>query len=126
MGPSETAPEIVSVDTKYFYEFDRVKDQLQKWYDDGLIDSNSNLYVVAEGNRKYNVTSFEEFLSYEIRDLVLVNKSGIAATPGLFSSKEILQLAREKARSDLQKLLKEDSNNNKPGNNFQLHNLPRN
>jgi len=114
MGPSETAPEIVSVETKYFWEFDKMKDQLRKWYEDGLIDDNTNLYVVAEGNRKYNVDSFEEFLQYDIQDLILVNKSGISATPGLFSPKEILQMARKQARSDLQKLLKE-GNNSKQG-----------
>lgn len=102
--PSALYAQIESVEERYDWSFEEIKPQLLKWYDEGIIDENTNLYAWS-GTRKYTVNEWDQFINLNLSDLILINKVGERAI-GLYSDpKEILEAARQTAKAELTKTL---------------------
>jgi hypothetical protein len=107
LGPSVLSSQIESTSTVYEFEWSKTKPQLLQWRTDGLIDDNCQ-FIAWVGTRKYSVSSWDSFINLRIEDLVLLNRTNIDSTGLGLDSKEILAMAREKAREKLTKSVGEE------------------
>lgn len=99
-------PEVESTETVYDYEFSKIKPQLVKWKEAGIIGDNAIYYVVV-GNQKYSMPySWDQWLNLSMSDLELLGRHGkkynALLTPGDPSA---LQLLRETIKQEISKNL---------------------
>lgn len=103
VSPTDGPPEIHNLEKKYLWEFSKYKNQLEQWYKDGVISPDCHMYCWVDEN-KYKVTSFENFVSLPIEDLILLGKIGRrfegVLKPGDYNSIETL---RSLVKEELQK-----------------------
>lgn len=107
-------PVVESIETVYDYEFSKIKDQLVKWKETGIIGDNAIFYVVIE-NRKYSAPySWEQWLNLSIQDLQLLGEHGRKFT-GLMSAQDpkTLQVLKETIQQEIQKGIQSPSPNPK-------------
>lgn len=76
VSPYESEPEISRFDTVYLWEFEKYKDQLLRWRDEGIIPEDCHLYYWTTDGIKYKVQKFEDFINLSGDDLILLGKVG--------------------------------------------------
>jgi hypothetical protein len=98
---------IERVETRYLYPWEQVKEQLQTWVKEKILDPDTCNYTIIYGTagRKYTVQSFEEFLELDLDSLLLLNRIGLQTAGLQLSNKEILSMARSKALENVTKSL---------------------
>jgi hypothetical protein len=107
---STVSSQIVNVEMKYEWEFEQIKPQLQKWYDEGIIDENTQFTVWPRCTRKYTVNSWDEFINLSLQDLTLIGRVGpVAQGLGFNTPESILAKAKEVAKEEMDKILKKDA-----------------
>lgn len=97
-------PVIESTETVYDYEFSKIKPQLEKWKEAGIIGDNAIYYVVV-GNQKYSMPySWDQWLNLSIQDLTLLGEHG-RKFKGLMSAQDpkTLQVLKETIQQEIQK-----------------------
>lgn len=114
LGPQTIASEIESVETVYEYEFEALKPQLIKWYNEGIIREDCN-FIAWVGQKKYSVSDWDSFISLPIESLVLLNKTDLDVMGLGLSKKEILEMAKQKAKEKLVKGIGESVRNSGTG-----------
>ena len=106
LGPRTITSEIESVEQVYEYEFQALVPQLKKWYKEGIINDCTALHAWV-GTKKYTVSDWDSFISLPIESLVLLNKTDLDVMGLGFSKKEILEMAKQKAKEKLTKSIGE-------------------
>jgi len=102
--PSEGGASIESNETVYDYEFAKIRNQLVKWKEEGIIGDKANYYVVV-GSNKYSMPySWDQWLNLSIADLELLGLYGkrLSGTMQL-SDPKTLQILRESIQQEIQK-----------------------
>jgi hypothetical protein len=102
--PTESEPSVESTETVYDYEFSKIRDQLVKWKETGIIGDKAIFYVVVD-NRKYSMPyTWDQWLNLPMSDLELLGLHGkkynALLTPG---DPTALQLLRETIKQEIQK-----------------------
>jgi hypothetical protein len=85
-----------------------VKEQLQKFWEDGTIPQTANFYAVTKNNMKYGGFTFEEFMGLSVDDLELLGKFG-NRVKSLYAAGEY-----DEKVAALKKLLREELKNPAP------------
>jgi hypothetical protein len=96
-------PEVDDFETVYDYEFSKIRDQLVKWKEKGIIGDKSIYYVVSD--RKYSMPyTWDQWLNLSITDLELLGqhgkKFGGLLKPG---DPKTLEVLRETIQQEIQK-----------------------
>lgn len=102
--PSESQPSVESTETVHEYEFSKIRDQLVKWKEAGIIGDNAKYYVVV-GSAKYSMPyTWDQWLNLSIADLELLGLYGkkFVGTMQLNDPKT-LQVLRETIQNEIQK-----------------------
>lgn len=99
-------PEVESIEEVYDYEFSKIRDQLVRWKDKGIIGDKAIFYVVKD-NRRYSMPyTWDQWLNLSIEDLELLGLHGkkynALLTPG---DPTALQLLRETIKQEISKNL---------------------
>lgn len=105
MQPKGSEPMIESYETVYDYPWEKIKPQLIKWMDEGIISPDCKFY--AWGSTKYSVFNWEDFINLPFEDLELLGKAG-KRFDGIYSSGDANSIAtiRKIVRSELEKNIK--------------------
>jgi len=103
VAPTQSEPEIDHLETKYLWEFDKYKNQLEEWYKDGTISQDCKMYMWVDEN-KYKVTSFENFISLPADDLILLGRIG-KRFEGVLKAGDVnsIEVLRSLVKEELQK-----------------------
>ena len=81
-----------------------IRPQLEQWYYEGIINHESQLYVIIGNNRYGKPFTWKEWLNLEISDLVMLSRAGVRYQELLKDQEltpEILKMLREKLQGDL-------------------------
>lgn len=108
MKPEQHLPEVESTETVHEFEFEKIKPQLIKWHDDGIINNNTKLYAWASNIKYSKPYTWKEWLELPMDDLVLLGKvgnkfTGILKTQDM--TKEILDAFRNTAKDTIKEEL---------------------
>lgn len=102
--PSEGEASVESTETVHEYEFSKIRDQLVKWKETGIIRENANYYVVV-GSNKYSMPyTWDQWLNLSIADLELLGLYGKKFTGTMqLNDPKTLQVLRESIQQEIQK-----------------------
>ena len=73
--PQAQPPGIVGTHEEYQWEWAKIKPQLLKWKESGVISDDTKYYVIV-ASKKYGKHTFEEFINLSIDDSDLFGKFG--------------------------------------------------
>ncbi|HEY7108061.1 MAG TPA: hypothetical protein VH415_01395 [Nitrososphaeraceae archaeon] len=104
--PENLPAEVDSMEMKYLWPWERIKDQLRTWYDKGVIVEDCNFYLWVDNNKMgLKGVSFDHFLDLSIEDLELIHTHG-QKYAGILKSGEPIDIVLEHIRQKVKEEMK--------------------